>query len=66
MKVCDKHPAVKAVDTLVYVRDDEHVDVCAQCLEDVRQVLREDPVAPPSIEPPPKRRGRPPKTIAVQ
>jgi hypothetical protein len=52
MRVCDRHPDRPAVDCLVIERDDERVDVCAECKTDVLTFLH-------TAEEAPKKRGRP-------
>jgi hypothetical protein len=39
MKVCDRHPAAKAVDTMRLETDDTHVDLCAGCIALVREFI---------------------------
>lgn len=56
MKVCDRHPTEKAVDTLHFPTEDTRIDVCDQCKFAVLELL--------STPDEPKRRGRPPKDLA--
>lgn len=57
MKVCDRHPDRRAIDTVIVQRDDSRIDVCEECKTDVLTFLSTPPEAPP-------RRGRPPKDLA--
>lgn len=57
MRVCDRHRDRVATDTIIVQRDDERIDVCAECKTEVLSLL-----ATPAEIPP--RRGRPPKDLA--
>jgi uncharacterized protein with PIN domain len=58
VRVCEKHRE-RAVETWKVLKTDEEIDLCPQCLESVRTVLREKL---PELEPIRTGRvGRPPK-----
>lgn len=36
MKVCDRHPPMKAESTVVFLDTEERVDLCGECLQQIR------------------------------
>lgn len=39
MRVCDKHPRKKAVDSVILKSTDSHFDLCEQCILEVTKFL---------------------------
>lgn len=61
MKVCDAHPDMKAIDSILIERDGTHIDVCDACKYAVLNLLNKpppelgaSPLAPPNGEAQPK------------
>lgn len=53
---------MKAVTEIVIKATDEHIDLCAACVEQIRELLADRDDEPTAEAP--KRRGRPPKISA--
>ena len=53
MRVCEKH-LCRATETLKSLRDGTEYDLCSQCLEELREILFENPPKEPKEE----KRGR--------
>jgi len=58
MRVCDRHPSRRAVDTIVVLRDDSHTDVCEECKTDVLMFLASVETEAPA------RRDKPHRNLA--